>query len=72
MSDGLLHHVEVSQDPSASISYMSASNNHMDLLKQFPKNVSCIDFHPELSILVLVCPVDSVLENSRGNPGTVF
>ncbi|XXG59701.1 hypothetical protein AAC387_Pa04g1737 [Persea americana] len=66
MSDGLLHHVEVSQDLSASISYMSASSNRTTLLKQFPKNVSCIDFHPEFSMLVLVGGVDCVLENSGG------
>lgn len=72
MSDGLLHHVEVSQDLSASISYTSASNNRTTLLQQFPKNVSCIDFHPEFSMLVLVGGVDCVLENSGGNPGAIF
>lgn len=62
MSDGLLHQIEVSHDPSASIFYKPT---HKELLQQFPQSVSCIDFHPELSFLVVVGVVD-VLENSRG------
>ncbi|XP_058097658.1 MAG2-interacting protein 2 isoform X2 [Magnolia sinica] len=69
MSDGLLHHIEVSQDPTASISYMPTSNNRLALLKQFPQNVACLDFQPKSSLLILVVGAGSASTNSKDSSG---
>ncbi|XP_057950810.1 MAG2-interacting protein 2 isoform X2 [Malania oleifera] len=53
-SDGLLHHIEISREPSSSVSSMCTLKNRVTLKRQFPENVFCLDYHPELSLLVLV------------------
>ncbi|XP_077245639.1 MAG2-interacting protein 2-like isoform X2 [Tasmannia lanceolata] len=68
-SDGFLHDIEVGQDPNAIISSMPNSNNRLAAKKQFPQNVSCLDFHPNLSLLVLVVGAGSVSDNSADNSG---
>ncbi|KAH9716688.1 MAG2-interacting protein 2 [Citrus sinensis] len=55
-SDGFLHQIEISQDPSASISSASASSSGLTSKRQFPQNVICTDYHPELSLLSVVRP----------------
>ncbi|KAF8376793.1 hypothetical protein HHK36_031538 [Tetracentron sinense] len=68
-SDGLLHHIEVSLEPSSSISSMPPSSNHLILKKGFPQNVSCVDYHPELSLLVVVGSAASISVNSGSITG---
>ncbi|GMJ00509.1 MAG2-interacting protein 2 [Hibiscus trionum] len=51
-SDGAFHHIEISHDPSTSIS--STINSDLALKKQFPRNALCFDSYPEPSLLVIV------------------
>ncbi|KAJ4975918.1 hypothetical protein NE237_001024 [Protea cynaroides] len=53
-SDGLLHYIEVSRQLDASVTSNPTSSNRASLKKNFFRNISCLDFHPELSLLVLV------------------
>ncbi|KAI3705881.1 hypothetical protein L1987_76130 [Smallanthus sonchifolius] len=59
-SDGSVHDIEISQDPSASISTMSSSNLGSSIHKQFPQNVSCCGYHPDSSLLAVVSSVVSI------------
>ncbi|XP_008807443.2 MAG2-interacting protein 2 isoform X1 [Phoenix dactylifera] len=68
-ADGLIHHVEVTQEPSACTYPISSSSSCIMQRGQFPHNVSCLDFHPFLSLAVLVAD-SSVSENSKDCPGT--
>ncbi|XP_010272299.1 PREDICTED: MAG2-interacting protein 2 isoform X2 [Nelumbo nucifera] len=67
-SDGALHPIEVSRQPNVSVSSIATSNNHSTLKKHFPQDISCVDFHPELSLLVIV----GTTENYRGNSGSYY
>ncbi|KAK8658359.1 hypothetical protein V6N13_036567 [Hibiscus sabdariffa] len=51
-TDGAFHHIEISHDPSASIS--STINSGLALKKQFPQSVFCFDYYPESFLLVIV------------------
>lgn len=51
--DGLLHNVDICQEPSESIHRIPTSSNFLTD-KKFPRNVSCLDFHADLSIGVFV------------------
>ncbi|KAI3740580.1 hypothetical protein L2E82_31048 [Cichorium intybus] len=53
-SDGSVHDIEISQDPSASISTTSSSNVDSLLQKKFPQNISCCGSHPDSSLLAVV------------------
>ncbi|XP_059628990.1 MAG2-interacting protein 2 [Cornus florida] len=68
-SDGSLHDIEISQDPSASISSAHTSNIGSTLKKQFPQNVFCLDYHPESFLLAVVSSAVSISLIS-GNPGS--
>lgn len=68
-ADGLLHHVEVAQEPSAFTYPISSRSDCIMQRDQFPHNVSCLDFHPYLSLIVLVGD-SRVSENSKDYPGT--
>lgn len=70
-SDGFLHQIEISQDPSASISSASASSSGLTLRRQFPQNVICTDYHPELSLLSVVSNTDTSSLTSSVNSGIV-
>lgn len=70
-SDGFLHQIEISQDPSASISSASASSSGLTLRRQFPQNVICTDYYPELSLLSVVSNADTSSLTSSGNSGIV-
>ncbi|XP_042492320.1 MAG2-interacting protein 2 isoform X2 [Macadamia integrifolia] len=54
MSDGLLHYIEVSRQSDASVTSIPISSNRASLKKNFPPYISCLDFHSELSLLVVV------------------
>ncbi|KAL9459753.1 hypothetical protein AB3S75_003035 [Citrus x aurantiifolia] len=69
-SDGFLHQIEISQDPSASISSASASSSGLTLRRQFPQNVICSDYHPELSLLSVVSNADTSSLTSSGSSGS--
>ncbi|KAK9292568.1 hypothetical protein L1049_020542 [Liquidambar formosana] len=71
-SDGSLHHIEISQDPSASISTTHTSNSGSTLKREFPQNVFCLDYHPELSLLVVVSSGVSVSLPLSGNSGSCY
>lgn len=64
-SDGSLHVVEISQDPSASVLSAHSSNNGSNL-KEFPASVYCLNYYPESSLLAVV----GVPMTSNGSAGT--
>ncbi|XP_073099912.1 MAG2-interacting protein 2 [Elaeis guineensis] len=68
-ADGLIHHVEVTQEPSACTNPISSSSSCIMQRGQFPRNVSCLDFHPHLPLAVLAGD-SSVSENSKDGSGT--
>lgn len=68
-SDGSLHDIDISKDPSASISSACASINDSMLKKQFPQIVFCVDYHPEISLLAVVSTGASISLKS-GNTGS--
>ncbi|KAI7984708.1 hypothetical protein LOK49_LG14G00528 [Camellia lanceoleosa] len=65
-SDGSLHEVEISQDPSASVFSAHTSNNN-STLKEFPENVFCLNYHPQTSLLAIVGGAVSAPVTSSGN-----
>lgn len=70
-ADGLIHHVEFTQEPSACTYPISFSSSCIMQRGQFPCNVSCLDFHPYLSLAVLAGD-SSVPENSKDGPGMIM
>ncbi|KAJ9546225.1 hypothetical protein OSB04_025932 [Centaurea solstitialis] len=68
-SDGSAHDIEISQDPSASISTMSSSNVGSLLQKQFPQNVFCCGYHPDSSLLAVVSSTVSIASTSSVSIG---
>ncbi|XP_057462570.1 MAG2-interacting protein 2-like isoform X2 [Actinidia eriantha] len=64
-SDGSIHEVEISQDPSASI-FSARTSNNGSTLKEFPENVFCLNYHPEASLLAVVGGAVSVPMTSSG------
>lgn len=70
-ADGCLHNIEISQEPSASISSACASSSGLTSRRQFPQNVFCVDYCPELSLLVVVSSVITTSLTSSGNTGIV-
>ncbi|CAN6452195.1 unnamed protein product [Victoria cruziana] len=65
-SDGLIHRIELSQEHAATVPYLSISKNEVILKKQYPRGVSCLDFHQSLSFLILVGPT-SITGFPRGS-----
>ncbi|KAL9163068.1 hypothetical protein ABFS82_06G017900 [Erythranthe guttata] len=53
VSDGSFHNIEISKDPSASIFSKQALNN-ASVSRQFPVEICCWDYHPELSLFAAV------------------
>ncbi|KAI0518994.1 hypothetical protein KFK09_006433 [Dendrobium nobile] len=51
-ADGLVHSFEVCKEPRASIFPLPTLNN--PLKDRLPRHVSCLDYHPDLSLVVLV------------------
>ncbi|PSS04479.1 MAG2-interacting protein [Actinidia chinensis var. chinensis] len=68
-SDGSIHEVEISQDPSASI-FSARTSNNGSTLKEFPENVFCLNYHPVASLLAVVGGAVSVPMTSSGSIGT--
>ncbi|KAL6961808.1 hypothetical protein U1Q18_045201 [Sarracenia purpurea var. burkii] len=64
-SDGSLHEVEISQHPSASI-FSACTSNNRSTLKEFPENIFCLNYHPDISLLAIVGAVVSVPVTSSG------
>lgn len=69
-SDGAFHHIEISQEPSASIS--STNNSGLALKRQFPQNVFCFDYYPDLSLLVVVGSAVGSSITATGKSGIVL
>ncbi|VVB17346.1 unnamed protein product [Arabis nemorensis] len=67
-SDGLIHHVEISREPSASVISKHASNSVTALRKQFPSHVFCFDYLPDLSFLLIVGSAAGI--SSTGSSGS--
>ncbi|CAN7080553.1 unnamed protein product [Brassica oleracea var. botrytis] len=67
-SDGLIHSVEISREPSASVFSKHASSSSPALRKQFPNHVFCFDYLPDLSFLVIVGSAAGV--SSTGSSGS--
>ncbi|KAL4201665.1 hypothetical protein AMTRI_Chr02g259730 [Amborella trichopoda] len=69
-SDGILHRVEVDHGRHAFVATLCTSHSQ-PALKQCPSIISCLDFHPELSLLVLVGPA-AASGKFRGTAGLHF
>ncbi|XP_031263403.1 MAG2-interacting protein 2-like, partial [Pistacia vera] len=69
-ADGCLHNIEISQEPSASISSACASNSGSTSRRQFPQNVFCVDYSPDLSLLVVVSSPITTSLTSSGTTGS--
>ncbi|XP_022723138.1 MAG2-interacting protein 2 isoform X1 [Durio zibethinus] len=69
-SDGAFHHIEISQEPNASIS--SRNNSGLALKRQFPQNVFCFDYYPELSLLVVVGSAGDSSITATGKSGSCY
>uniref|UniRef100_A0A1J3GWA6 MAG2-interacting protein 2 n=1 Tax=Noccaea caerulescens TaxID=107243 RepID=A0A1J3GWA6_NOCCA len=67
-SDGLIHHVEISREPSASVVSKHASTSVPALRKQFPNHVFCFDYLPDLSFLLIVGSAAGI--SSTGSSGS--
>nr|GMD02356.1 MAG2-interacting protein 2 [Ipomoea batatas] len=65
-SDGSVHDVEISQDPSASVFSGVASTSESMKKQQFPQHVVCLDYHPKLSLLAVVNYAGSTQSASNG------
>ncbi|KAM0071082.1 putative transcription factor WD40-like family [Helianthus debilis subsp. tardiflorus] len=63
-SDGSVHDIEISQDPSASISTMSSSNLGSLSHKQFPQNIRCCGYHQDSSLLAIVSSAVGITSTS--------
>ncbi|XP_072965166.1 MAG2-interacting protein 2 isoform X1 [Typha angustifolia] len=53
-TDGSAHQIDATQELDQCIHPIPTSSNHMTKNGQFPRTVSCVDFHPDLSLVVLV------------------
>ncbi|CAA6656354.1 unnamed protein product [Spirodela intermedia] len=56
-ADGLLHHIEVTQDPSSGIFSIPVLNSQLISRRQLTPSVVCLDYHPGLSLIVLLAVV---------------
>ncbi|PHT96562.1 hypothetical protein BC332_34512 [Capsicum chinense] len=64
-SDGLIHDIEISQDPSASVFSPLASRSGT-MLKQSPQDMICLDYQPELSLFSIVSSAGSLQLTTNG------
>ncbi|XP_015572661.2 MAG2-interacting protein 2 isoform X1 [Ricinus communis] len=69
-ADGFLHHIEISQQPTPSISIRQTLNNVLTIRRQFPKDVYCFDYDPAHSLLLVVGSAVSTSIASSGNSGS--
>ncbi|KAL5567716.1 hypothetical protein UlMin_024291 [Ulmus minor] len=58
-SDGCLQQIEIGRDPNTSIHSSSTLHNGLTLKGQLKSNVFCVDYHPELCLLVAVSSCNS-------------
>ncbi|KAF3779985.1 MAG2-interacting protein 2 [Nymphaea thermarum] len=65
-SDGLIYRVEINQELLETVPCSSISKNEVILKKQYPRGASCLDFHQNLSFLILVGPT-GITGFRRGN-----
>lgn len=68
-SDGSFQLIEIGQELSASISSNLTLDNGLNLKRQFYNKVFCFDYHPELSLLVVVGGSISGSLDSSGKSG---
>ncbi|KAG5233673.1 MAG2-interacting protein [Salix suchowensis] len=61
-ADGCLHLIETSKEPSASV-----LNSGLKSLGKFPKDVFCVDYSSECSLLVVVGSAVGISQSSVGN-----
>lgn len=61
-----MHYVEITKEPDVYIHLLPASSNHLHL----PPNITCLDFHPDLSLVAVVCTNISV--SSKDPPGMLL
>ncbi|XP_068649778.1 MAG2-interacting protein 2 isoform X2 [Aristolochia californica] len=69
-SDGVLHVVDVNKDPHEITSSGPTMNYQLAQKKLSPESISCMDLHPEISLLVLVGDGSGVSENPRDQSGS--
>ncbi|XVE58313.1 hypothetical protein DITRI_Ditri04bG0160200 [Diplodiscus trichospermus] len=69
-SDGAFHHIEISQEPSASIS--STNSSGIAFKSQFPQNIFCFDYYPEHSFLLVVGSAGSSSVTATGKFGSCY
>ncbi|KAF5731302.1 hypothetical protein HS088_TW19G00909 [Tripterygium wilfordii] len=71
-SDGILHQIEISHQMDASISSMQSSMRSSTIKHQFPLNILCFDFYPQLSLLVFVGSAANMSVASSRNSGSSY
>ncbi|CAN4085664.1 unnamed protein product [Withania somnifera] len=64
-ADGLVHDIEISQDPSASV-FSPVASSSGTMLKQFPQDIFCLDYQPELSLFSIVSTASSLQLTTNG------
>ncbi|KAH0691659.1 hypothetical protein KY289_019017 [Solanum tuberosum] len=64
-ADGLIHDIEISQDPSASVFSPLASSSGT-MLKQFPHDMICLDYQPEMSLFSIVSSAGGLQLTTNG------
>ncbi|KAI3457970.1 hypothetical protein Pfo_014633 [Paulownia fortunei] len=68
VSDGF-RDIEICKDPSASIFSTQALNN-ASMLRQFPLEICCWDYHPKLSLFALVSSAGDIQSAFNGSTGS--
>ncbi|KAL3630728.1 hypothetical protein CASFOL_023712 [Castilleja foliolosa] len=69
VSDGTFHDIEISKDPSVSI-FSTQALNKSSMLRQFPLEICCWDYHPKLSLLAICSSVGDIKSSSNGTTGS--
>ncbi|KAK6155559.1 hypothetical protein DH2020_009807 [Rehmannia glutinosa] len=69
VSDGSVHDIEICKDPSASILSTQALNN-ASMLRQFPQDICCLDYHSGLSLYAIVGSDGDVQSTFNGSIGS--
>ncbi|KAL6541474.1 hypothetical protein OROGR_010960 [Orobanche gracilis] len=69
VSDGSFHDIEISKDPGAFI-FSTQALNSSSMTRQFPSEICCWDYHPELRLLAIVSTIGDTQSSSNWSTGS--
>ncbi|KAK4480525.1 hypothetical protein RD792_013601 [Penstemon davidsonii] len=69
LSDGSFHDIEISKDPSASISAAQSMKN-VTVLREFSRELCCWDYYPKLSLFAFISSAGDIQSTSNGSTGS--